>query len=117
MPALWPENMPYMLLREGAERIKPETGMRTETDSGKARQRQQFTATDNGFAGNIPMSKAQVVAFEAWYDSLDGGTFTYPEHPFTDLPTEARFIVGRVGPARLDPAHPRWLYPVAIEFV
>lgn len=117
MPATWPEDLPFVILRDGASRVAPETGIRTSTDSGLARQRQQFTAVQKGIAGNIPLSAAQVLDFEAFVDDLAGGTFTYPEHPFTLAPAEGRFVVGKVGPARPDPQRPRWLMPVEIEFL
>ena len=117
MPLTWPVGLPFVILRDGASRVAPDKGLRTQTDSGFARQRQQFTAVQKGFAGNIPLSLAQVPDFEAWVDELAGGTFTYPEHPFTLAPAEGRFVVGKVGPARPDPQKPRWLMPVEIEFV
>lgn len=117
MPATWPPGVPYRLLEEGAERINPEKGLRSQTDSGLGRQRQQFTAVQNGFAGNIKMLASALADFEAWYDELAGGTFNYPKHPFTGAVAEARFIVGRVGPARFDRQKARWMMPVAIEFL
>lgn len=117
MPTAWPSDLPFVILREGASRVAPDKGLRSTTDSGIARQRQQFTAVQRGIAGNIPLSAAQVLAFEAFVDDLAGGTFTYPEHPLTLAPAEGRFVVGKVGPARPDTNRPRWLMPVEIEFL
>lgn len=115
MPAAWPVGVPFKILRQGASFRAPDLTIRSQTDSGLGRQRRVFTAAQKGFAGPIRMTQAQLVAFDAWRDDLAGGTFTWPEHPFTLAPVEARFVTGEQGNPSPDPATPKWLVPVSIE--
>jgi hypothetical protein len=115
MPASWPAGVPHRLLRGGATYRAPDLVQRSQTDSGKARQRQVFTAADKVFAGNIRMTQAQLVTFIAWRDALGGGTFNWPYQPLTGALVEARFVAGEQAQPASDPVTPKWLVPVTIE--
>jgi hypothetical protein len=101
----------------GSNYQPPELVQRSPTDSGLARQRQVFTATQKIFSGNIRMKQANLVTFDAWRDGLGGGTFNWPAHPFTLALVEARFVAGQQGVPAPDSATSNWLVPVAIEIV
>lgn len=117
MPASWPSGVPYLMQREGLSRIAPDAVLRSPTDSGLARQRTQFSATLKGWRGVIRMTWGQYEDFEEFMDDLAGGTFTWPEAPFTGAACEARFIGGERGVPTPTPGQHRFDVPVAIEIV
>ena len=117
MPATWPSGVPYRLLRQGAAFTPPERVIRSQTDSGLARQRAAFTAGLDKFNGTIRMSEAELADFIPWRDGLGGGTFTWAGHPTAGGSVEARFVGGEQGAAQPDSQTPKWLVPVSIEVI
>ncbi|MEP7211140.1 MAG: hypothetical protein ABI740_09915 [Alphaproteobacteria bacterium] len=115
MAVAWPDGVPYVLKRDGASFAQGETVDRSNTDSGLARQRAMFTAAPDVFAGVLKMSKAQLEDFIAFRRSLQGAVFTWPSHPLTLDPVDARFIAKAQGPITMDGSTARFVVPVQIE--
>lgn len=114
MAVAWPSGVPSKILRAGASNAAPEVAIRSQTDSGLARQRAVFTAAPDVWSGAIRMTYAQYVTFKAWRAGLGGAVFDWPGHPGGST-VAARFIAGQQGAAAPDQATPKWLVPVMIE--
>lgn len=116
MAATWPSGVPFLIRWDGASLIEGETAARSDTDSGFARQKNVFSAAPDGIAGNIRMSWEEYDTFRAWRKGLGGGAFDWPGHP-SGSTVEARFVAGEQGEPTTDPATPKLLVPVRIEYL
>lgn len=114
MPATYPAGVPYRIIKSSASLTPGETAGRSPTDSGLARQRAMFTAAVDINSGNIRMTWAQYVTFDAFRKSLGGSTFNWLGHPNGGT-VVARFVAGAQGAPQPDPATSKWLVPVQIE--
>lgn len=117
MAEAWPEGVPYRLRHDGASYAPPERAIRSPTDSGLQRQRAVFTAAPRAFSGNVRMTAVQLETFVAWRDGLGGGVFSWPGHPFSADPVDARFIAGQQGVITPDSRTAKWIVPMAIEIL
>lgn len=91
--ATWPASLPQTLLYDLTE--KRQAGkVRSQMDTGPAKQRSRFTATTKEYAGNLPpLTQAQVATFKTFYETTLGqGTdsFTWVD-PFLDTSAALRF--------------------------
>ena len=110
----WPA-VPHRFLRAGFEHDPGDPVERSSTDSGRARQRAVFTATDGQHSGTIRMTRAEYLVFQTWRNDLKGAVFTRP-HPVTgEAGCRCRFVAGKQGAARPDTQTPKWLVPVVLE--
>ncbi len=116
MPATWPVGVPDKLLRAGASYAEGEIAIRSETDSGLARQRAAFTAALDQVGGNIRMTRAQYMTFKAFRQGLGGATFNWLGHPSGGT-YEARFVAGAGSAPTPDPQSAKWLVPVRLELM
>jgi hypothetical protein len=116
MAATWPTGVPFLIQRNGAA-MKPGTrAARSDTDSGLARQKNVFSAAPRGIKGPIRMTWEEYEEFEDWRQALGGGAFNWPGHP-SGSTVLARFVAGDEGEPQPDPATPKYLVPVSIEYL
>ena len=115
MAATWPSGVPYNILRNGAAYGEGETVARSNTDSGRARQRAIYTAALDTVSGSIRMTWAEYLTFKAWRRGLGGAVFDWPG--MIGGTVEARFVGGQQGGPTPDSQTPKWLVPVTIELM
>lgn len=91
--AAWSSLVPDTFQRDGFSNTLQSGLIRTDMETGNAKQRRRFTATTRTFAGNIIMTTAELAYFETWFDTVVFGgalAFDFP-HPVTGTTTEMRF--------------------------
>lgn len=90
--ATWPASLPQTLLYDLTEKRQPGK-VRSQTDTGPAKQRSRFTATTKEYDGSLMLTQAQVATFKTFYETtLAQGTdaFTWVD-PFLDTSASLRF--------------------------
>jgi len=92
--ATWPASLPQTLLLEGLSRTRQPGRIRSQTDTGPAKQRARFTATAKSFDGvQVNMTGAQLTTFYTFYETTLGQGavgFTWID-PITDASATLRF--------------------------
>lgn len=90
--ASWPGTLPQEILAD-ATRTRQAGRVRSQMDTGPAKQRARFTATTKNYDARIILTGAQLTTFNTFYeDTLAHGTdsFTWVD-PFTDASETLRF--------------------------
>lgn len=112
----YPEGLPYPL-REGLGLNTVEPALRTPMQSGRARQRRQYTSTPAMAAVSWELSEQQAMLFEAFFEEvLVSGTawFECPlKTPLGPREYEARFAGVYSGPVLVP--HNRWRISATLE--
>lgn len=89
----WPATLPQTLLT-GVTRKRQSGKVRSQMDTGPAKQRARFTAVTYDFSGSaVTMTGAQLAIFEAFYsDDLGQGALSFTwKDPITDVSATLRF--------------------------
>ena len=90
--ATWPAGLPQTLLIDLTE--KRQSGkVRSNMDTGPAKQRTRFTAVTKNYAGSLYLTGAELTTFKTFYeDTLGQGaaSFTWVD-PITDVAASLRF--------------------------
>jgi hypothetical protein len=92
--ATWPASLPQTLLVEGLTRTRQPGRIRSDMDTGPAKQRNRFTATAKYFeSAQLNLTGAQLTTFETFYVTTLGNgaaSFTWID-PITDASATLRF--------------------------
>lgn len=90
--ASWPASLPQSLLYDLTE--KRQAGkVRSQMDTGPAKQRKRFTAVTKEYDGALVLTQAQVATFKTFYETTLGEgavSFTWID-PFLDTSASLRF--------------------------
>ena len=90
--ATWPASLPQTLLYDLTE--KRQAGkVRSQMDTGPAKQRKRFTATVKEYVGALILTQAQLATFKTFYETTLGegvDSFTWVD-PFTEVSASLRF--------------------------
>jgi hypothetical protein len=115
----WPASlMPYPLVT-GYQESAPVTAIRTEMDTGIAKQRQRYTATPRRVTGAVTLpSKADLDTLYTFFTTtLSGGSLSFDWVDRNGAPCVYRFIVGPDA-LRWEPLDPeRWLAHLQLEIM
>lgn len=74
----WPSTLPQVLLLDGLNGKKKSSVVRTEMDSGPAKQRRRYTVSTKYFKGSMVVTESQRRILENFYDNILGhGTIRF----------------------------------------
>ena len=113
----WPPEVPQTFLVAGYVSPVPSAAVYSTMDAGSLKSRRRWTAPPREQTGVIPMTAAQLAAFEAWYrENLSSGT-----QPFSMVhPTSgqtAAWLFAEAPVPRPDGYGGRWLVSVRLVSV
>ncbi len=92
----WPGTLPTKVMQDGFAEGQPNAAIRTQMDSGPAKQRNRFTTLNLPFSGTFIMTSAQVDTFWTFYRTTLGngaGSFDGLPHLRTGATVVHRFDV------------------------
>jgi len=92
--ATWPSSLPQDVHQQDFQLQAPEGAIRTDMDTGKAFQRQRFTAAVQPFRARIWVDSTQYsTLFDFWKNTLSHGALEFDwKHPITDEAAVLRFV-------------------------
>lgn len=91
--ATWPTTLPQSLLYT-LKRLRQSGKLRSDMDTGPAKQRARFTATTKEYEGSLILTGAQLAIFATFYETTLGqgaASFTWVD-PVTDVSASLRFV-------------------------
>lgn len=91
--ATWPATLPQSLLYT-LKRSRQSGKVRSDMDTGPAKQRPRFTATTKDYDGSMILTGAQLTTFYTFYETTLGqgaASFTWID-PITDASATLRFV-------------------------
>lgn len=96
MSITWPVGVPSQPLSTSIQEAGIGGALRTPMETGPAKQRRRYTAEARALRFAIPMTRAQSVLFEAWFDAtLGAGVLPFEfTHPRSQATVTLRFIAG-----------------------
>jgi hypothetical protein len=97
MSITWPSGVPDEPLSASIEEGARNTVLRSPMETGPAKQRRRFRAGPRPISFAIPMTRAEVGTFEAWFeDTLADGALSFDfTHPRSQATVTLRFIGGQ----------------------
>lgn len=121
MTTIWPATLPQRPLADSFEERWGATVLRTQMDTGAAKQRPRYSAAVEPLQVSYRMTPAQVETLRAFVrDTLAGGALPFEmTHPRTGATVTVRIVAGPDGPVTLRPwqAGVRWIAALKLEIL